>query len=72
MASGNFDELGALLARLNELREESLFGEKERVRVHLRRGNGSLNCRIVGVYLDTSSSKEEITIDVFMDNKVNI
>lgn len=72
MAKGDLNELGSLLARLNELREDSLYGEKERVRVHLRRGNGSLNCRIVGVYLDTSSSKEEITIDLFLDNKVNV
>lgn len=72
MANGDLNELGSLLARLNELCEDSLYGEKERVRVHLRRGNGSLNCRIVGVYLDTSSSKEEITIDLFLDNKVNV
>lgn len=72
MANENLNELGSLLARLNELCKDSLYGKEERIRVHLRRGNGSLNCRIVGVYLDTSSSKEEITIDLFLDNKVNV
>lgn len=69
MASGDFKKLGFLLNRMKELHESSLFGDNETVNVVLHRGCQHLPCRIVGAYLDTSSSKEEIRIDVFLELK---
>lgn len=65
MSEVNLMKLGDLLARLKELHEESLFEDNEQICVHLWRGSVQYKCRIVGVYLDFSSSKEEVRIDLF-------
>ena len=56
--------LGNLLRRLNDEREDALFGDDEMVDVALRLGTRTIKCRIVGVYLDFSSSKEKLRIDL--------
>lgn len=64
MSKCDLNVLGNLLRRLNEEREDALFDDNEKISVVLRQGTRSIECRIVGVYLDYSSSKEELRIDL--------
>lgn len=65
MDAPNFSKLKDVRERLEELNQDSLYKDNELVRCTLHRGSQHIRCRIVGVYLSTSSSKEEIVIDLF-------
>ena len=64
MSRFDLNVLGNLLRRLEEEREDALYDDNEKIKVVLRQGTRIVECRIVGVYLDYSSSKEELRIDV--------
>lgn len=61
----DFSTLGGVLRRLQWLENDSLFGSNEGMDVCVHFGSMHRPCRIVGIYLDSSSSKEQIRIDLF-------
>lgn len=66
----NFRSVGDVIKRLGELQEDAIYGEKTNIRLHLHSGSLNRDLKIVGMYLDFSSSKEEITIDVTFESKL--
>lgn len=64
--SGNcLRTIGGLLERLNELKDYGLlYGDNEEVRYHVKLGSISRDCRVVGVSLENSSSKEMIVFEL--------
>ena len=65
MDAPNFSNLKDVMLRLSELYTDSQFGDNEKVEACLHMGSRHIRCRIVGIYLSCSSSKEELRIDLF-------
>lgn len=66
----NFGSVGDVIQRLCELQDDSIYGEKTHIRLHLHSGSLNRDLKIEGIHLDMSSSKEEITIDVTFESKL--